>query len=112
MTTKVIEHELRRSTRVPLRVVLTVDGGTVKGEGETIVVNLHGALISTELSLTIGMEISIGVYLTGKHAQARVVYTDTQTPHHCGIELDEPRNIWGVSLLPDDWDENRALEMN
>ena len=113
MATNVIEHELRRSTRVPLRVVLTVVGGAgINGEGETIIVNLHGALISTELILTIGMRISILVYLTGKHAQARVVYVDTQTPLHCGIELDEPRNIWGVSLLPDDWDETRALDMH
>ncbi len=107
MTTNVIEHELRRSTRVPLRVVLTVDSSAgIKGEGETIVVNLHGALISTELRLIVGMRISILVYLTGKHAQARVVYAGTQTPLHCGIELDEPRNIWGVSLLPYDWDES------
>ncbi len=92
--------------------MLTVDGGAgVKGEGETIVVNLHGALISTELSLAVGMKISIGVYLTGKHAQARVVYVDTQTLHS-GIELDEPRNIWGVSLLPDDWEETRASDMH
>jgi hypothetical protein len=106
MQAKVIGHESRRSTRVPLTIVVTVDGGAnLKGEGETVVVNLHGALISTELRLSIGMRISIHVYLTDKHAQARVVYADLQNPSLCGIELDEPRNIWGVSLLPDDWDE-------
>jgi hypothetical protein len=43
--------------------------------------------------------------LTDKRAAARVVYTDPKNPLHCGIELAEPRNIWGVPLPPDDWDE-------
>ena len=77
-------------------------------EGETIVVNLHGALIATAIGLSIGMRISIHVYLTDKRATARVVYVDPRNAMHCGIELDEPRNIWGVSLPPDDWDETAA----
>jgi hypothetical protein len=66
-------------------------------DGETIVVNLHGALIATDIELCIGMKISIHVYLTNKRAAARVVYIDPRNPLRCGIELDEPRNIWGVS---------------
>ena len=50
-----------------------------------------------------------------KRAATRVVYVDPKNPLHCGIELDEPRNIWGVSVPPDNWDEtavgDRALEM-
>jgi hypothetical protein len=105
-------HEYRRSTRVPLKVVLTVDGetGSRRCEGETITVNLHGALIATAVGLNSGMRISIHVYLTDKHAAARVVYVDPMNPLHCGIELDEPRNIWGVSVLPDDWGEASILE--
>ncbi len=61
-------------------------------EGETIVVNLHGALISTSLSLSVGTRISIHVYLTDKRAKARVVYVHSAM--HCGIELEKPRNIW------------------
>jgi PilZ domain len=100
-------HESRRSTRVPLKVVITVEGGaeTLTCEGETIVVNLHGALIATAIGLSVGMRVSIHVYLTNKRAAARVVYVDPKNSLHCGIELDEPRNIWGVSLPPDDWDE-------
>jgi hypothetical protein len=56
------------------------------------------------------MRISIHVYLTNKRAAARVVYIDPKNPLHCGIELDEPRNIWGVSVPPDNWDETSALE--
>ena len=98
-------HRSRRSTRVPLRIVIDVRGTAEKlvCEGETIVVNLHGALVSTPISLGVGMKIEIHVYLTGKRASARVVYIDPEQPFHCGIELDHPRNIWGVSLPPEDW---------
>ena len=37
-------------------------------EGETMVVNLHGALISTAILLHVGMKIEIHVILTDKHA--------------------------------------------
>ena len=74
-------------------------------EGETFVVNLHGALLSTTTALACDMQISIEVSLTAKQAGARVVYLAPQNQLICGIELDQPQNIWGVSLPPDDWDE-------
>ena len=88
-------------------VITVVEGGAESRtcEGETIIVNLHGALIATAIGLSVGMRVSIHVYLTNKRAAARVVYVDPKNSLHCGIELDEPRNIWGVSLPPDDWDE-------
>jgi hypothetical protein len=106
-------HESRRGTRVPLKVVITIEGGTETRtcDGETIVVHLQGALIATAIGLRTGMRISIQVYVTDKRAAARVVYIDPKNPQHCGIELDEPRNIWGVSLPPNDWEEKAALEM-
>jgi hypothetical protein len=83
-----------------LKVIITVEGGaeSLTCEGETIVVNVHGALIATAIGLSSGMRISVHVYLTNKRAAARVVYVDPKNALHCGIELDEPRNIWGVSL--------------
>src|ERR1700746_842358 len=98
-------RESRRSTRVPLKVVISVEGGAnhVTCEGETIVVNLHGALVDTAIPLFQGMLISIQVYLTGKRSKARVAYVDPANPLRCGIELDQPQNIWGVSLPPEDW---------
>src|SRR6266852_1571339 len=91
-------RESRRSARVPLKVVITIEGGTETRtcDGETIVVNLQGALIATAIGLRTGMRISIQVYVTGKRAAARIVYINPENPLHCGIELDEPRNIWGV----------------
>jgi hypothetical protein len=72
-------------------------------DGETLVVNLHGALILTAVPLRVGMEISIHVRATDKLAAAEVVYVDPDQPRHCGIKLERPENIWGLSLPPDDW---------
>jgi hypothetical protein len=106
MSSEPISRRSRRSARVPLKVVIDVQDTAecLTCEGETIIVNLHGALISTSIQLSIGMTISVYVYLTDKRAAARVVYIDPKNPLHCGIELDKPRNIWGVPLPPDDWD--------
>jgi hypothetical protein len=104
-----LEH--RRSTRVPLKIEIKVEGPDgFTCEGETIVVNLHGALISTRRALSGGTRISIHVFLTGKHSIARVMYVNPDNQLHCGIALDEPRNIWGVSLPPDDWDDKMSSE--
>ncbi len=99
-------RESRRSTRVPLKVEIKTEGITkpLTCDGETTVVNLHGALISTALALTAGMKVEIQVYLTGKRAQAKVVYIDPDRPLRCGIALVKPENIWGVVLTPDDWE--------
>ena len=97
----------RRSTRVHLKVGIEVVSGDkhLTCDGETIVVNLHGALIATTVGLSMGMSILIHVILTDKRANARVVHVDPENLLHCGIELERPRNIWGVPLPPDDWEE-------
>jgi hypothetical protein len=100
-------RESRRSSRVPLKVAIAVEGDadSLTCEGRTVVVNLHGALISTGIALGVGMRISIHVYLTDKRAKARVAYIDPEDALRCGVELDQPQNIWGVPLPPADWDE-------
>jgi hypothetical protein len=100
-------HESRRSTRVPLKIVIVAQSLTepLTCDGETIVVNRHGALISSSVQLRVGMKIEIHVILTDKRAPARVVYLDPERPRVCGIGLAEPENIWGLSLPPDDWYE-------
>jgi PilZ domain len=109
MSSKPISDESRRSTRVPLKVLIEVQDGAECLTAETIIVNLHGALISTSTELNAGMTISIYVYLTDKRARAQVVYVDPENPVRCGIELDKPQNIWGVPLPPDDWEEARSF---
>ena len=61
-----------------------------------------------QIRLSVGMRISIHVYLTDKRSKARVVYVDPENPLRCGIELDRPRNIWSVPLTPDNWDVTAA----
>ena len=110
MSSTPVFRESRRSlrVRVPLKVFIAIDGAedSLNYEGETIVVNLHGALISTSLHVSVGTRISIHVYLTDKRATARVIYVDSAM--RCGIELEEPRNIWGVPLPPDNRDDTAA----
>jgi hypothetical protein len=85
-------------------------------EGETMVVNLQGTLIATTNGLSTGMRISIHVYLTDKHAAARVVYVDPENPLHCGIALDEPRTsgefrchpMTGMKKQPLRWAESQT----
>ena len=100
-----VSVESRRSTRVPLKVLIEAQGVAehLTCDGETVVVNLHGALISTSVGLRVGMQIEIEVCLTRKRAQAKVVYVDPDQPRHCGIALAKPQNIWGISLPPADW---------
>lgn len=97
--------ESRRSTRVPLKVVIAAHSVNepMTCEGETIVVNRHGALISCTVPLHMELKIEIHVILTDKRATAEVVYVDPDRPLVCGIELNRPENIWGLSLPPDDW---------
>ena len=95
----------RRSIRVPLRLLIEIQDAAESLSGETIIVNLHGAPISTSIQLRIGMVLSVYVYLTDKGATCKVVYIDPEHPLCCGIELDKPRNIWGVPLPPVDWEE-------
>jgi len=38
------------------------------------------------------------------------VVKELKNPLDCGIELDEPRSIWGAPLPPDNWEETAALE--
>ena len=107
MSSKPVAREQRRSTRVPLKVTIKAHGVTepLTCEGETIIVTLHGALLSTAVPLKVGMLIEVEVFLTGKRAQAMVCNVDPEQPLRCGIALVKAENIWGVSLPPVDWIE-------
>lgn len=109
-TQKPSSGEFRRSTRVRLKVGIEAQGISepLTCEGETVVVNLHGAMILTAVKLHMGMSIAIHVVLTDKRAIAKVVYVDPDQPLHCGIALEKPQNIWGLSLPPDDWHEGES----
>lgn len=95
----------RRSTRVPLKVVISAQGlnERLTCDGETIVVNRHGALISSTVPLRVGIRIEIHVIITDRRANAEVVYIDAERQFVCGVALEKPENIWGLSFPPDDW---------
>jgi translation initiation factor 6 (eIF-6) len=92
-----------------MKVVVEVQSVTepLTCEGETIVVNRHGALISTKVALRVGVRIEVHVVLTDRRALADVVYVDPEQPRVSGIGLVKPENIWGLSLPPDDWNEGK-----
>jgi len=94
--------ESRRSERVQLKVRIEAKGlaDPLTCEGETLVVNLHGARISTTVPLRVGMRIEIHVILTDQRALAQVVWVDPDWPRHCGIGLERPQDIWGASVPP------------
>lgn len=100
-----MRKESRRSTRVPLKLLIAAQGVSepLTCEAETIVVNCHGALISCAVPLYLDMKIEIKVIITDKRANARVVYIDPRRTRVCGIALDKAENIWGLSFPPDDW---------
>lgn len=104
-------RQSRRSTRVPIQVRIQVEARAVVCRGETVVVNLHGALLRTDERLELGEKISVHVSLTGKSAAAKVVFVDPEQQLHFGVELERPENIWGISLPPEDWDpDSHTLE--
>jgi|GraSoiStandDraft_4_1057263.scaffolds.fasta_scaffold452819_2 hypothetical protein len=96
--------DLRRSTRVPIQVRIDVQATGLSCDGETVVVNMHGALLRTTQQLQSGDRVTLHVHLTGKSAGARVVFADRTQALHFGIALDKPENIWGIPLPPSDWD--------
>ena len=103
-----VSGEARRSTRVALKIVISVQrlSEPLTCDGETIVVNRHGALIISSVPLRVEMKIKIEVVLTGMRSDAKVVHVDPERPRVCGIALEKPENIWDVSLPPDDWHDN------
>lgn len=54
------------------------------------------------------LKIEIHVIMTDKRANAEIVYIDAEQPFVCGIALEKPENIWGLSLPPDDWYERNS----
>lgn len=95
----------RRSTRVPLSVEIEAQGidEPVICGGKTVVVNCHGALISTASALLLQTRIEVRVIPTKKRALADVVHIQPGQPRLYGIGLLEPQNIWGLSPPPRDW---------
>jgi PilZ domain len=113
MTTRNIANDVRRSTRVPLELSIEVDGksGALPFKGVTVVVNKHGALIRTVRPLEEGSSIYLRL-MNGEEAEAKVVRQIPTNALTYGIELTQPRNIWGIEMPPQDWQTPAAVFSN
>jgi hypothetical protein len=95
----------RRSTRVAADVLIELQGERFAHAGETITVNLHGALVRIAAPIKLGDGITLYIHSSGRSANARVVFADDEAQQF-GIELDSPENIWGMADPPSDWTES------
>lgn len=93
----------RRTSRVKYDVLVELKDERFAYAGETVVVNLHGALIRSSAALDLGSPVIIHVQQTGKAAPAKVVFASYDRPPHYGVELESPDNIWGITDAPPDW---------
>ena len=92
----------RRSTRIATDVLIEVQGERFASAGETVTINIHGALVRISAPLKLGDRITIYVHRTGKSAAAVIVFADDVLSLF-GVELERPENIWGVAVPPSDW---------
>jgi hypothetical protein len=92
----------RRSTRITTDVLVEVQGDGFAYAGETITVNLHGALVRVVAPLKHGDRVNLHVHSTGKSALGTVVFANSGLSQF-GIELQDPGDIWDVGLPPADW---------
>lgn len=95
----------RRSSRITYDVLVELKDERFAWAGETVVVNVHGALIKTSAVLELGNRVTIHVHSTGKAASGRVVFASYEHSPHFGVELDKPANIWGLRDAPADWQQ-------
>ena len=92
----------RRSTRVTADLVVDVQGEKFACAGETITVNLHGALVRVAARFKVEDRVMLYVHRTSRSVGASVVFVDEQASQF-GLELDNPENIWGMPDPPSDW---------
>ena len=98
----------RVTTNVTADILIEIQGERHAYAGETVTVNLHGALVRIAAPLNLGDRITLYVHRTGKSAGAGVVFADYEASLF-GIELDGPANIWGVASTPPDWTSSPSL---
>ena len=111
---------VRRSTRVPLAVSVTISSSDQSGPGfkentGTIDVSKHGARILTLRALKPGTTLEIAKPAAGKTYLAKVLWQSRKRgpkePIETGIEILEAfdaKGFWGVTSPPDDWKNSVA----
>jgi len=108
----------RRSSRIAIAIPITLSGkdeagNAFKEKSRTIVINKHGAKISTFHHLALGADVTVENQLLGRSAKATVVWfgdrRSPRAPMEIGIRLEEAQNLWGIELPPEDWQEGPPI---
>ncbi len=108
----------RRSTRLSISIPITINGQDAEGHAfkenaRTIIINKHGAKITSFHRLALGAEVSVENRALGRAARACVVWVgdkrSPKDPLELGIQLTEAQNIWGIQFPPDDWQEGPPI---
>jgi len=107
-------QERRRSTRISSVLPITLNGIDMEGRGFrevacTTSFSKHGAKVSTFRKLAKGDTLTVFSRSSGEPTESRVVWaTEMGKGFVIGIELGNPKNVWGIDAPPDDWKEHTA----
>jgi hypothetical protein len=101
----------RRSQRVLLQVSVLVgaqmpEGDRVQAQAFTQVVNVHGGLLESLFTMTVGQKITLVNPHSGKEVGCRVLRVDgpSEGCFSTAFEFDERSpQFWPISSPPEDW---------
>jgi len=102
----------RRSTRLSISLPVFISGMDTEGNKfnetvRTVIVNKHGAKISTAHHIAKGSEVLVENPALAVAAKATLVWLSEkhhdENLHYAGLQLHEPQNLWGIEFPPDDW---------
>jgi len=110
MPTRNSAATLRRSSRVPMTMPLTITSMEPKAQFfevcETLVVSAHGCVMRSPIKLEVGVPLQFSVN-NGRQTTGRVVECHPLGANQMGwkvaAKLDLPGNFWGLSACPGDW---------
>ena len=107
-------RSIRKSAVLPVMLSGTDFSGLAFKENTwTIAVNQHGAKISTSYRLAVGDQIIVGNHLLGHLAKARVIRVAAKgRAFEIGVELLEPKDVWGGKTPLEDWETGRTSGEN
>jgi len=110
MATSEAENK-RRSSRVFARMHVRASGRDNRGhkftkQGETIVINAHGALLYLDAEIDMGALVTLRSPATEEDQESRVVYIGGASDRgmRLGLEFVSPApHFWGIEFPPSDW---------
>lgn len=116
LSTQVAEkNNRRRSQRVLLGLNVTVigqgvDKKPIEEATRTLVINAHGALVTLDMRVSIGLQLTLRNGKTNEEVACKVVYVGQQlSKAEVGLEFLKPApNFWHIAFPPADWSPRSA----